>query len=334
MSIDSHVAVFTPYGLLLALFAAPISVPQAAAISCVLAPAGYECAALDVPGAASTRANGINNPKTVSGYHEVPGISTFRWSSSGFDLPSVPTGSSAAYGFGVNDAGHIVGYTLGSGGFRGFLWEGSAYSDIAYPGASHTFAYGINASNTIAGSYQTSPTAVSGFLLTGSTYQTLNVPNARSTYLYGVNNGGTVAGTYIGSTGEIVGFTGSGSTFSDVRAPGATQTYVRGINNIGDVVGNYIDSVGATRGFARLSDGTFWTFAVADALRTTVMGINDSRAVVGHFMLNDYFSNGFIAELKPLPLPSALLMLAGGMIVLGRAMHGQRSRRPACSGET
>jgi hypothetical protein len=303
-----------------------LTITDAAAMSCSQAPTDYVCSAIDVPGAASTRVNGINNLNSVSGYYEIPGTSTFRWSSSGFDLPSVPPGASAAYGFGINDAGHLVGYTLGSSGFKGFLWDGNTYSDIAYPGASHTFTFGINASGTVAGSYQTSPTSVSGFLLTGSVYQSLNVPGAKSTYLYGVNSAGTAAGTYISSTGEIVGFTGDGSTFSDIRVPGASQTYVRGINNIGDVVGNYIDSLGATQGFARLSNGTFWTFAVAGALRTYVMGINDSRAVAGYFMPNDYFSEGFVANLKPIPLPAAGVLLASGLILLGRRLAGVRSK--------
>ncbi len=295
-----------------------------AALSCSQAPLDYVCTAFDIPGAASSRANGISNNGKISGYYEIPGTSVFRWSGSGFDLPSVPSGASAAYGFGVNDAGHLVGYSLGTNGFQGFLWNGSAYSSIAYPGASHTFAFGINATGAVAGAYQTSPASVSGFLLTGSNYETVNAPNARATYLYGVNDAGVVAGTYIGDTGDVAGFTKDGAAFTDIRVPGAMQTYVRGINGIGDVVGNYIDSLGATRGFAKLSDGAFWTFSVSGALRTHVMGINDSRAVAGYYTPNDYFSGGFVANLKPLPLPSAVLLLAGGLIILGRALRRKR----------
>lgn len=300
---------------------------DAHAFGCAQAPDQYTCTAIDVPGSFSTRVNGINNAGVLSGYYETPGVGTFRKPvAGGFDLPGNGAGAAAAYGFGLNDAGHIVGYTLGAGGYQGFVWDGNTYSSHAFGSNIPTFAFGINNAGTVVGAYQTSPSTASGYVLSGSTYQSVNVGGARSTYVYGINNGGTLAGTYISATGEIVGFKGSASAQTDVRVPGARQTYVRGINNIGDVVGSYVDAAGLTKGFAQLTDGSFWTFAVSDALRTNVMGINDNRAVAGFYALDEYFSHGFVAELKPLPIPPAAAMLAAGLVMLGTRL---RRRAPA-----
>lgn len=300
---------------------------DARAFGCAQVPAQYMCTAIDVPGSFSTRVNGINNAGVLSGYYETPGVSTFRKpGGGGFDLPGNAAGAAASYGFGLNDAGHIVGYTLGAGGYQGFVWDGNTYSSHSFGTNIPTFAFGINNAGTVVGTYQTSATSASGYMLNGSTYQTVNVDGARSTYVYDINDGGTVAGTFISSTGEIRGFRGIGANQTQFSA--GRQTYVRGINNFGDVVGSYVDAAGFTKGFAWLTDGSFWTFAVSEALRTNVMSINDNRTVSGFYSLDEYSTHGFIAELKPLPIPPAAAMLAAGLVMLGTRL---RRRAPAAA---
>jgi uncharacterized membrane protein len=68
------------------------------------------------------------------------------------------------------------------------------------------------------------------------------------------------------------------------------------INERGDVVGAYIDSLGVTRGFVRFSDGSF-SDPIVDPNDTVGFtegrGINNSRTVVGDYVISDGTEHGF-----------------------------------------
>src|SRR5436305_6556097 len=65
---------------------------------------------------------------------------------------------------GVNDAGQIVGYSLGGEQTRGFLYTNGALVSITAPGSRNTLAYGINNAGQIVGSASGSGTGTYGFL--------------------------------------------------------------------------------------------------------------------------------------------------------------------------
>ena len=57
--------------------------------------------------------------------------------------------------FGINDKGEIVGtHKCGSGSVGAFLWSDGVFTAIDAPGATQTFAYGINNNTQIVGYYQ------------------------------------------------------------------------------------------------------------------------------------------------------------------------------------
>ena len=74
----------------------------------------------------------------------------------------------------------IVGTATVGGVVRSFLYNGSTFTDIIYPGATFTQARGINGSN-IVGSVFLGGIYSDGFLYDGSTFTDIVYPGATST---------------------------------------------------------------------------------------------------------------------------------------------------------
>ena len=68
---------------------------------------------------------------------------------------------------------------------RGFVYDGSIYSDIFIPGSITTDAYSIDGSN-IVGAVNVGGT-IRGFLYNGSTYTTFSAPGSTYTAAYGID---------------------------------------------------------------------------------------------------------------------------------------------------
>lgn len=128
---------------------------------------------LDVPGASSTQAFGINNSGAIVGMFldanmiaygflqapqgaltvlDAPGAARAP-----FTDPSIfgePVGTVAA---GINTQGEVVGQVLDNNGVvRGFLWQSGTFSLFDIPGAIYTIAGGINNTGQIVGSFRVS----------------------------------------------------------------------------------------------------------------------------------------------------------------------------------
>jgi hypothetical protein len=116
------------------------------------------------------------------------------------------------------------------------------YSSLDYPGASQTFASGINDSGQVVGIYEDA-TGWHGFLLSGGSYSSLDYPGASYTSAYGINDAGQVVGEYGDATGWH-GFLLSGGSYSSLDYPGASYSITLGINDAGQVVGFYGDATG------------------------------------------------------------------------------------------
>src|SRR5215467_7975417 len=70
------------------------------------------------------------------------------------------------------------------------------------PAPFQTFAYGINASGQIVGTFANAfPAPSDGFLYSGGSFTTIAVPGAISTGASGINNSGEIVGGYTDSTG-------------------------------------------------------------------------------------------------------------------------------------
>lgn len=167
-------------------------------------------------------------------------------------------------GRGINDYGKaIVGYYYTHNRYRGFLRYHPVgnfpYFPFNFPGATDTWAYGINNNEDIVGSYKDSNGKSHGFLHTGGDlnfttgFSTIDYPGAPTSGAHGINNNGEIVGWFISKVGINETHSGflrtSGGSFYRIDVPGAQYTYPHGINDNGRVAGRYFDSRGQ-HGFA------------------------------------------------------------------------------------
>jgi probable HAF family extracellular repeat protein len=164
----------------------------------------YSFTTIDVPGAISTAASGINASGQIVG-----GFTTARYVSHGFLLDTdgsittidVPD---AAFGFtdvccGINASSQIVGSFTGRRDVpHGFLLDtDGSFTTIDVPGAGFTYAYGINDSGQIVGEYDGH-----GFLDSGGSFTTIDVPSATFTEAIGINASGQIVGIFGDAHGQ------------------------------------------------------------------------------------------------------------------------------------
>lgn len=80
---------------------------------------------------------------------------------------------------------------------HGFLKEGETYTTIDAPGATYTFAYGLNNSGTIAGTWLNLSYWAEGFVRTSDgTFTVVDFPGALETFINGVNDWGDISGQW------------------------------------------------------------------------------------------------------------------------------------------
>ena len=248
----------------------------------------------------------------------------------------------ATSGFGINDAGDIVGtYVRDSG--RGFLRSASGnISSLHVDGALSTAAFGINNHGDIVGAYQVNATGFGfhgtfGYVrdATGA-FRTVAVPDAVYTIASDINDRGQIAGYYAGVNGHRGGFltdvTGTFTLFDFGDSAGPSM-YVGGIDEEGRVVGAVANPVQANGEmldgfgvFVREPDGAMRFLDLPASVASDYyprIGINSHGDIVGTLMstfapsgaLEDVY--GFIARpVHPVPLPAAGGLLAVALAAL------------------
>lgn len=138
---------------------------------------------------------------------------------------------------------------------------GSAYgtwtwSQLDYPGATTTYAYGVDGS-TIVGSYLDAAGQTHGFARDAGGWRTLDYPGAAYTHVSAVS-ASKMVGYYKDASNNSHGFLYDGTSWETLDYAGALDTYPRGIS--GDhIVGTYdfYPWPSNTHGFAL--DGGNWT---------------------------------------------------------------------------
>ena len=136
----------------------------------------YTFTTIDVPGATSTSAYGINDAGQIVGsFNNATGSHGFLKDGATFTGFNVP-GTTDTDASGINDAGQIV----GDFGGNGFLKDGATFITIDVPGSSFTAASGINDAGQIVGSHSDA-TGHHGFVAT----PLADVPEPASWLLFG-----------------------------------------------------------------------------------------------------------------------------------------------------
>lgn len=162
--------------------------------------------------------------------------------------------------------------------------ERFTFTTISYPGASATYACGIDGNN-IVGYYSDASGTGHGFLYDGSTYTTLDYPANGNTLLYGID-GSNIVGVYqeasVNNTGNSHGFIYNGSTFTLLDVPGFTHTEAHGISgNI--IVGYCYNDAGSSFDQGFIYDGsTYTTFSFNPSGHTLAYDV-DGNNIVGHY---------------------------------------------------
>lgn len=168
------------------------------------------------------------------------------------------------------------------------------YTNIDYPGAISTAAYGINdiwdgsfingagQVGQVVGQYTDSNFVIHGFLLDGLiAFTPINYPGATSTVATGINNSGQIVGYWSNST-VGGGFLLNGGTYTSFNYPGSLSTTPSGINDAGQVVGYYFDASGTTHGFLYYGP-KFYSFDYPGGTLNFVGGVNGDGTIVGAY---------------------------------------------------
>jgi probable HAF family extracellular repeat protein len=158
---------------------------------------------IDVPGRA-TYPFGINDARQISGTF-LDGASqphAFLYSGGSFAIIDVP-GSMFTDGYGVNNAGHIVGAFNDGNTYHGFIYNGGTFTTIDVPDSTYTSAFGINGAGEIVGNFYTAPTSAQahGFVYSGGTFTTIDPPGSFYTEPRAINAAGQIVGYFHDATG-------------------------------------------------------------------------------------------------------------------------------------
>jgi hypothetical protein len=152
---------------------------------------------------------------------------------------------------------------------------------FSYPGASLTFAFGINNRTQVAGLFEGGGGA-GGFLRAGNRFTKITDPNARgsTTAATGINNAGTICGYYLGNDLPYHSFLYSRPTFTEIADVGP-YTQVLGVNDAGNTCGT---AEVLTSGFV-IIDGVATSFVIPGADTTVARAINNLNQCVGTYTL-------------------------------------------------
>jgi probable HAF family extracellular repeat protein len=196
------------------------------------------------------------------------------------------------------------------------------FTTIDVPGASATFADGINDAGQIVGTNNTAGN-FHGFLDIGGSFTTIDVPGAFDTGAHGINDAGQIVGNFsvggpLSPTIFPHGFLRD-TGFTVVDAPFAiTGTQPFGISGAGDkIVGNFF------KGFGPLAfldtGGSFTTIDPPGAVLASAFGINSmGDKIVGQFSTHGFLDIG--GSFTIIDVPGGLGTSANGVNDAGQVV--------------
>jgi uncharacterized membrane protein len=147
---------------------------------------------------------------------------------------------------------------LALGAASNLFGDGLIFTQIDFPGAASTQAWGINANGDIVGAYVSADNSTHGFLRTRGEFISIDFPGATYTYVNGISPRGDIVGQYattLNGSGPNHGFVLSrDGIFTTVDFPGAVSSLGLGMNARGDVLGSYSNSDNVLHTFVMNAD--------------------------------------------------------------------------------
>ncbi len=210
---------------------------------------------LDVPGASFTDAAWVNAQGDIAGTYTLEGETqghAYVLSNGTFTTIDFPPGNVNTAGFGISNAGDVVGVGfIGSDFFdgQGYLFRHNEFTVIDLPGAKGTFPTMVIDSRRIVGTYVDANQTFHGFFLNKGAVTTIDFPGSTFTWIAGINPEGEMVGFYYDQAGNKHGFVLRNGNYISFDIPGATGTAGNGIDPQGDVVGQYTTPDGNTHGY-------------------------------------------------------------------------------------
>jgi probable HAF family extracellular repeat protein len=177
---------------------------------------------------------------------------------------------------------------------HGLAQQGSDFTTLNYPKATHTWVAGINKSGTVVGNYLKGTTS-KGFQLANGKYTAIAHSGAVSTVPEAISDNGTVVGYYTDS--QTHGFLWKSGAFTVVDHPKSVYgTELTDVNTSGVIVGNYM-SADRTWGFI-YQNNTFYSVVYTGAKSASVGGINNSGVIAGQLFYTLKNQPGYTAVCK------------------------------------
>jgi len=216
---------------------------------------------LDVPGASSTDAAWINAHGDIVGTYTREGetqVHAYVLRNGTFITIDFPPGNVNTAGFGISNAGDVVGVGFVGGDFfhgQGYLFSHGQLTVIKFPDASGTLPTMVLGPNRIVGNYVGADNVGHGFLLSQGVRTTIDVPNSTFTWITGINPEGHIVGFYYGQDGKQHPFLLKEGRFITIDIPGSsgTQAVANGIDPQDDIVGFFSTQDGRVRSYLLLN---------------------------------------------------------------------------------
>lgn len=274
----------------------------------VSAYAQFSFTSIDYPGGTLTTARGIRNHGEIVGAYRIDPPRHALLIKAGKFIPLAPDtvlGTNFSEAFKINGRGDIVGrYAASNGSIQGFLLSKGVLTTLSFPGASNTYAFGINNSGTVVGYWDLlsslgNVVAYHGFTWKNGSFKQVDFPGSRDSSILGINARGDFVGSWDSGLNHPIahGFVCSRNKCSSFDAPvaGATLTQADDINGKGQIVGAYTDRGGVMHAFL-LAGANFTSFDFPGATSTLAWGINATGQIVGDYLNADGSTHGFLAQ--------------------------------------
>jgi uncharacterized membrane protein len=272
----------------------------------------FKFTSLDFPGGNLTTGRGINNHGDIVGAYRVNPPRHALLIKKGQYIPIAPDsilGIDYSEATNINDRGDITGQMIDDNGFvHGFLVRDGQVTILDVPGATDTFALGINDSGLVAGYWDLLDQNGNYLANYGFTWKDggfidtqINFPGAAGSGLFGVNARGDLSGVWLPDffSGIEHGFVcpKSAPCFSyDAPIQGSVPfTDGKEINAHGQVVGINIGDDGIAHSYL-MSKGTFTMIDFPGSTGTGAFGINSAEQIVGKYFTADGLTHGFLAQ--------------------------------------